>query len=184
MTSKPFFTRTNLLRLGALLFVLTLMILLIIYRDDIDEKYLQALGYPGLFILTLLSNASILIPVPGWVATSVMASILNPFLVALVAAVAAALGEMSGYLLGFSGQGVAEKSKWYERLEMYMHRWGAATVFVLGVIPLPLIDLGGVIAGVMRMPVLKFLFWCGLGKLVKFLVLAYAGEWFLNLVNF
>jgi membrane protein YqaA with SNARE-associated domain len=176
--------RTNLIRFAALLFVIALMTLLIIYRDRIDEKYLQTLGYPGVFILTLLSNASILIPVPGWIAVSVMATILNPFLLAVVAAVAAALGELSGYILGFSGQGVAEKSKWYIRLEGYMKRWGAATVFALGIIPLPLIDLGGVIAGVMRMPIWKFLLWCGLGKFIKFLFLAYFGEWFLKLVGF
>jgi membrane protein YqaA with SNARE-associated domain len=175
---------SNLVRFTLLLVVLAMMTLLVIYRDQIDEKQLMALGYPGLFILTFLSNASILIPVPGWIAVSVMASLLNPVLVSLIAAVAAALGEFSGYLVGFSGQTVAERSKWYDRLEYYMKRWGGYTVMMLGIIPLPLIDIGGIIAGVLKMHPVKFFAWCFVGKFIKFFVLAIAGDWFLTLANF
>lgn len=175
---------SNILRVVVLLVVLILMTLLVIYRDKIDEQQLMALGYPGLFILTFLSNASILIPVPGWIAASVMAAILNPLVVALVAAVASALGEFSGYLIGYSGQTVAERSKWYDRLEYYMKRWGGYTVLLLGIIPLPLIDLGGIIAGALKMKPIKFFAWCFLGKFIKFFVLTYAGTWFLNMVGF
>ncbi len=174
----------TILRIAVLLIVLVLLTLLVIYRDKIDEQQMMALGYPGLFILTFLSNASILIPVPGWIAVSVMAAILNPVLVALVAGVASALGEFSGYLIGFSGQGVAERGKWYDRVEHYMKRWGGYTVLVLGIIPLPLIDIGGIIAGAMKMSPIKFFGWCFIGKFIKFFVLAVGGDWFLNLIHF
>ncbi|HZU86638.1 MAG TPA: VTT domain-containing protein [Anaerolineaceae bacterium] len=175
---------STILRVVILLVVLALMTLLVIYRDQIDEQQLMALGYPGLFILTFLSNASILIPVPGWIAVSVMAALLNPLLVALVAAVASALGEFSGYLIGFSGQTIAERGKWYDRLEYYMKRWGGYTVMALAVIPLPLIDLGGVIAGALKMSPIKFFGWCFVGKFIKFFTLAIGGDWFLKLINF
>jgi len=175
---------STILRIVILLVVLVLMALLVIYRDKIDPEQLIALGYPGLFILTFLSNASIFIPVPGWVATSVMAALLDPVLVAIVAGVASALGEFSGYLIGYSGQGVMERSKWYDRIEYYMKRWGGYTVMALGVIPLPLIDVGGIIAGAMKMRPIKFFAWCALGKFIKFFVLAVFGDWFLGLINF
>ena len=41
-------------------------------------------GYPGLFLVTLMANASIILPTPGFLAVVVAGAVLHPLLVALV----------------------------------------------------------------------------------------------------
>ncbi len=58
-----------------------------------------------------------------------------------------------------------------------MRRYGALTILVLAIIPNPLFDLAGITAGMLRMPVYKFLFFCWIGKTLKMLAFAYAGAY-------
>ena len=54
----------------------------------------------------VVANATLLLPAPGIAVVFAMGSVFNPFLVSLAAGTGAAVGEMSGYAAGFSGQGV------------------------------------------------------------------------------
>ena len=60
----------------------------------------------------------------------------------------------------------------------WMSRYGNLTVLLLAVIPNPLFDLAGMTAGVLKMPILRFLFWCALGKILKMIFFAYGGQTF------
>jgi membrane protein YqaA with SNARE-associated domain len=166
--------RLHVVRLLVFVFVISLTVTLYIFQDQIQN--LGAYGYPGIFILSILANATIIIPLPGVVLTAAMAVILNPFWVALAAGSGAALGELSGYLAGFSGQVVVEKADRQERLVNWMRKYGEATILVLAFIPNPAFDMAGITAGALKMPVLRFLFWVWLGKLGKMLLIAYGGE--------
>ncbi|GAP14311.1 predicted membrane protein [Longilinea arvoryzae] len=157
-----------------LVFVIALSILLFVYRSHIHE--LEALGYPGIFLVSLLSNASLILPVPGVLFTSAMGAIFNPFWVAIAAGCGSALGELSGYLAGYSGQRVVTRSQWTDRLENWMRRYGDATVLVVAIIPNPLFDVVGILAGGLKMPIWRFLLWCWLGKTIKMLLFAYGGD--------
>ena len=154
-------------------------------RDQIEN--FAVFGYPGIFVISLVSNATIVLPAPGFVVTVVAGSIFNPILVAIAAASGAALGELTGYLAGYSGRGVFERAPSYERLEELMVRYGGWTVLVLAATPNPLFDIAGAAAGALRMPVLAFLLWAFAGKLIKMLVLAYAGalsiDWITGLLS-
>jgi uncharacterized membrane protein YdjX (TVP38/TMEM64 family) len=86
------------------------------------------------------------------------------------------LGELSGYLAGFSGQPLAQRAAIYEWLYKWMHKNGPISVFVMAALPNPFFDVAGVVAGVLRMSLPNFLIWCWLGELVKMLVFAYAGS--------
>jgi len=165
--------KTNLLRGLALLFVITLTVVLVIFREQV--KALEGLGYPGVFLVSLLSNATIILPLPGVLFTSAMGAVFNPFWVALAASAGAALGEVSGYLAGFGGQAVVQRAGVYQTLEGWIKKYGFLAVFVLGVVPNPLFDMAGMIAGALKMRFITFLFWCWLGKFVKMLAFAYAG---------
>jgi uncharacterized membrane protein YdjX (TVP38/TMEM64 family) len=96
------------------------------------------------------------------------------------------LGELTGYLAGFSGQGIAGNLSIYQRLTEWMTRYGGWVVLVLAFIPNPFFDLAGAAAGTLRMPLGKFLIWLWIGKTLKMLVFALAGansitwlmEWF------
>ena len=110
-----------------------------------------------------------------------MGTIFNPLAVGLVAGAGAALGELVGYLAGFSGQAVVERADMYDRLTRWMQRNGALTVFFLALVPNPFFDVAGIIAGMLKMPLFKFLFWCWAGETLKMTMFAYLGSSALNL---
>jgi len=162
------------IRILVLVLVILVTILLFRYRDQIQQ--LSGLGYLGVFLLSILANATIILPLPGVLLTSAMGAIFSPFWVALSAGAGAAIGELTGYLAGFSGQVVIENKNWYDRFTAWMGKYGFAAVFILGFIPNPLFDLAGIAAGVMGMKIWKFLVWSFLGKFLKMLLFAYTGE--------
>jgi uncharacterized membrane protein YdjX (TVP38/TMEM64 family) len=171
----------NIIRAVALLAVIALTIVLVINREQIQA--LQAYGYPGIFLFSILANATILVPVPGVVFTSAMGAVFNPFWVSVAAGSGAAIGELSGYMAGFSGQAVVENSARYEKVVRWMRRYGDVTILVLAFIPNPLFDLAGVVAGILKMPIWKFLFFCVIGKILKMMMFAYAGGWVVNFLD-
>jgi membrane protein YqaA with SNARE-associated domain len=132
-------------------------------------------GYPGVFLISFIANASILLPIPGLAVTFGMGAALNWLLVGLVAGVGEALGETTGYLAGFGGAAAIENRQVYERLQYWMEHHGMLTIFILSVIPNPFIDLAGISAGASRYSFFKFIFSCWMGKTIKTLVFAWAG---------
>jgi uncharacterized membrane protein YdjX (TVP38/TMEM64 family) len=165
----------NIIRVIVLLAVIALTIFLVIKREEIQA--LKAYGYPGIFLFSILANATIFVPVPGVMFTSAMGAVFNPLFVSIAAGAGAALGELSGYMAGFSGQPVVEGSERYQRVVRWMEKYGDVTILVLAFIPNPLFDLAGIIAGILKMPIWKFLIYCVIGKILKMMIFAYAGNW-------
>ncbi len=166
-------TRTNLLRLAGLLVVIAMSAVIYLYREQV--RNLALLGYPGIFIVVLLSNATILFPAPGGAIVYAMGGIFNPLGVALAAGTGGAIGEMTGYIAGVSGRAVIERTDVYERIAPYVRKFGPWTVFVMAAIPNPFFDLAGIAAGVLKMSVWQFFLAVWAGQLIKMLILAYAG---------
>ncbi len=156
-----------------LIFVIVLTILLFYYRDEV--KNLGIYGYPGIFLISILANATIIIPIPGILITTAMGAVFNPIGVAFAAAGGSALGELTGYLAGFGGQVIVEKKDWYVQVMEWMKKYGNVTIFVLSLIPNPLFDLAGMAAGTLKMPLWRFLLFCFFGKLLKMFVFAFLG---------
>lgn len=171
--------RTALARIMALFVVVALSVFIFSIRDQAEE--LAVYGYPGIFVLSFLAYATVLLPAPGVAVVFTMGSIFNPVGVALAAGTGAALGELSGYLAGFGGQAVIERADVYERLTRWMKRNGPLTIFLLAAIPNPFFDLAGVAAGSLKMPVARFLIFCWMGEVVKMGIFAYAGSHALNI---
>jgi membrane protein YqaA with SNARE-associated domain len=165
----------NIIRVIVLLAVIALTVFLVIIRDEIQA--LKGYGYPGIFLFSILANATIFVPVPGVMFTSAMGAVFNPLFVSIAAGAGAALGELSGYLAGFSGQAVVEGSERYQRVVRWMEKYGDIIILLLAFIPNPLFDLAGIIAGILKMPIWKFLIYCVIGKILKMMMFAYAGNW-------
>lgn len=164
----------QLARLGMLLFVIALSVFVYSIRDRAD--ILQAYGYPGIFLLSILASATIVLPAPGLVFVAGAGALgLNPWGVGLAAGLGATLGELSGYIAGWSGQAIIENRDLYDRLVGWMGRYGAVVIVVLAFLPLPVFDMAGVAAGALKMPVWKFLILCALGKIPKMTLVALAG---------
>lgn len=161
-------------RIFIFLSVVGITVLLFHYRDEV--RRISQYGYLGIFFVSILANATLILPLPGVIFTSAMGAIFSPFWVAVAAGAGASLGELTGYLTGYSGQIVVDRKDWYDRFNRWMSRYGNLTIFILALVPNPLFDLAGMAAGMMSMKIGKFLFWSFLGKFIKMLLFAYTGE--------
>ena len=166
-------TRTTILRVLAVLAVIGISVYIFSIRDHASQfaKY----GYPGVFLVALMANATVFLPAPGVAVVFAMGSVFNPFGVALAAGTGGALGEMTGYLAGFGGQAVVENTAVYARIQPWVQKWGGWAVLILAAIPNPFFDLAGIAAGSMKMPAWKFLFFCWIGQIIKMAMFAFAG---------
>lgn len=177
--------QTKALRVLAILAVIGVTIYIYSIRDRVEQ--FQAFGYPGIFLIALLANATILLPAPGAAIIYAMGAVFNPWLVGLAAGSGGAIGELSGYLAGFSGQAMIERTDIYDRIKPWVDKYGGWAILVLSAIPNPLFDVAGVAAGIAKMPIQTFLFFVWVGQLIKMTMFAMAGkysiEWFANFIN-
>ncbi len=166
---------TNLLRVLALFAVVAITIYVFSIRNRVEQ--FAVLGYPGIFLIALLANATVLLPAPGVAVIYAMGAIFNPFGVALAAGTGGALGELSGYLAGFSGQAVIERMDIYNRIQPWVKRYGGWAILVMSAIPNPFFDIAGIAAGISKMPLRTFLFFTWIGQLIKMTMFAVAGHY-------
>lgn len=171
----------NVLRILALLTVIGITVFIYMIRDRVDD--FAAFGYPGIFIIALLANATILLPAPGVAIIYAMGAIFNPFGVGLAAGTGGAIGELSGYLAGFSGQAVIERTDVYDRIKPWVKKYGGWAIMVLSAIPNPFFDVAGIAAGMAKMPIRTFLFFIWIGQLIKMTSFALAGKYSIQLLN-
>jgi len=150
------------------------------FIDHIPNMHGYAL--PAIFLVSIAANATIIIPLPGVAITALMGAFFHPFWVAVAAGAGAAVGELSGYMAGFSGRGIVERSSRGDRLIGWMKKYGDITIVVLALIPNPLFDMAGMTAGALKLPLHRFLIWCALGKIGKMLIFAYGGASLINLL--
>ena len=160
-------------RVIALFFVLGLTIGIVMAWDDIGS--LGIYGYPAVFFVSLIGNAAFLLPAPGIALVVAAGGVYDPVAVGIVAGLGAALGELTGYLVGLSGQNFFEDKPLYWRVEALMRKSGTLVIFVLATIPNPIFDVGGLVAGALRMPAWRFLLGAWLGKSLRFALLAALG---------
>lgn len=169
---------TNTLRVLALLVVIGITVLIYVIRDHVKD--FAALGYPGIFLIAMLANATVFIPAPGAAVVFAMGSIFNPLGVALAAGTGGALGELSGYLAGFSGQAVVENTELYNRIRPWVKKYGGWTILVFSAVPNPFFDIAGIAAGVAKMPLWQFLLFGWIGQIIKMAIFAFAGAHSMN----
>lgn len=141
----------------------------------INYRALGAYGYVGVFLVTLLATAALVFPVPYLGVIVVAGTFLNPIAVAVVGGVAAAIGELTGYLLGITGRSLLPENRWIVLTERAMGRFGVLVVLVAAALPNPFFDAVGIIAGATRLPIWSFLLFCFIGKTLRFALLAVIG---------
>ena len=177
MTEKASWLKRNLFSVLSISFVvvLSVAIFLIWHFDPEAISSLKNYGYFGAFLISLLFNATIILPVGNvFVLAALGAALPIPWLVGVAAGLGAAIGECTGYMAGYSESKAAERSKIYNWVEGWMRRWGSLTIFLMSLAPL-FFDVAGLAAGVMRFPLKKFIFWCWAGRTIFYIAVAYAG---------
>jgi len=166
-----------------LVIAITVGIYLVYGRHPERLIELKNYAYWGAFLISLIGNATIILPGAVLPILSTIGIVLypvtgpvGPVIVGLVGGIAAAIGEITGYLVGYSGRGIVEKAKIYDRLAGWVKRWGAIAIFVFSVVPL-VFDLVGIVAGVLRVPFWKFLLACWLGRTLLYVGVVLAAAW-------
>jgi uncharacterized membrane protein YdjX (TVP38/TMEM64 family) len=180
-TFKPSSLVVTVLRILALAVVIGITVYIFSIRDHVED--FAGYGYPGIFLVMLLANATVIIPAPGVAVVFAMGNIFNPFFVALAAGTGGAIGELSGYLAGFSGQALVENSKAYNRVSPWVQKYGVWAILVLSAFPNPFFDLAGIAAGVAKIPVWKFLLFCWVGQIIKMSMFAFAGAYSIDWIS-
>jgi uncharacterized membrane protein YdjX (TVP38/TMEM64 family) len=171
--------RNRAIPLLILFLVLAITITLFLFFQQNPEKIqeFEKYGYPGAFLISLVSTATIILPTPGFLLIIAIGTTLNLVLVGLISAVGGSIGEMTGYMLGYSGRGFAKSNKMLVRAEGWMRRRGFVTVFLFSLIPFLPFDVVGVVSGVLRFSIWKFLLAGFLGKTLLNIVLIQTGAW-------
>ncbi len=134
---------------------------------------LKLVGYPGVFLLSLIGSGAMILPVPALASTCGMGVVLSPLWVGLIAAVGETIGELTGYAVGFGSQEAFQGRRFYVSAKHWMERHGTTVLFLVSAIPNPVFDVVGVAAGATRVPLTRFLATVWLGKSVKTLLVAY-----------
>jgi membrane protein DedA with SNARE-associated domain len=151
------------------------------FRQHIQK--LKQFGYAAVFLVGLVSNATVILPVPGLAVSSAMGGVFNPWLVGVAGGVGQAIGELTGYMAGYSGQTWVDRNRAYARLRHWMERYGMLTIFVLSLIPNPVFDLAGITAGALRFPMWKFLLSSIAGKTLKNIAFAMGGYYGIEAIS-
>jgi membrane protein YqaA with SNARE-associated domain len=152
------------------------------------KEFALARGYWGGFVVTFLSNAALIIPIPYGAVLYLLGSVgLNPWVLGLITGVAAGLGEVVSYLFG-RGAGAfvsAEQKSKFARLNNLIIRHPRLVpmlIFLFGVTPIP-DDIILIPLGLIRYPFWKAIIPDVLGKLIMTTTLAVAGRYSFSAVQ-
>lgn len=157
-----------------------------LWRGVIPIDWLASLGYKGIFLLSLV-NGIAPIAGPSQIATFFVASKLNPLAVGLVAGIGGAIGELAGYVFGYSLRGVQSPN--VERKIKRLSNWRIIRIsrehsfiplFVLASIPNPFFDPASALAGSLRIGFARYFIPVLLGKTARHLAIAYAGYYMIS----
>ena len=171
--------RGKLIPVLALLFVLAIMFsIFYFYRNYPDMVVrMKGYGYLGAFLISLTFNATIILPAGNILILSVLGAALeSATLVGLAGGAGAAIGEITGYVAGYSGRALVGRGRMYSRVEGWVKRWGTMTIFILSLAPF-IFDLAGIAAGVLRFPFWKFLLACWVGRTILYIVIAFSAAY-------
>jgi membrane protein YqaA with SNARE-associated domain len=150
----------------------------------IDANFLISLAqnfwYLGVFAIGFFSSFLLFLPTPSFAVIFLLASPqfgFNTFLLGLVGGLGAAVGELIGYLIGYGSKQVLLKKHEKDLLNIKrkFKKYGDwMVIFVFSFLPLPF-DIVGIFCGVINYPPKKFFIPLLVGKVLKYLLIAYAG---------
>jgi membrane protein YqaA with SNARE-associated domain len=141
------------------------------------EQLAQSYGYFGIFLISLIGALSIFIPIPYTVVIFTLGGLFDPFLIAVAAGLGSAVGEFSGYLLGFYGRRVIseERRRKMEFMMKVFDRFGPVAIFLFALTPLP-DDLLFIPLGMMRYNLFRAFVPALIGKMSMNFIVAYSGS--------
>ena len=125
-----------------------------VYLAPIDYQALTSFAYIGAFLICLLANALVAIPIPYVpIIAHLGATAESPAIVVVLGALGSVLGESVAFLIGRAEQGLVSEHPIYRRLHGLAERkWLAGLLLFAMAAPLnPLFDVAGIAAGAIGM---------------------------------
>jgi len=147
-----------------------------IWVQELVDNY----GYLGIFLISFSESIVQPIPPDPFIGGATALG-LNPLFAALVATMGSVLGGLTAHTLGLIlGEPVAKKllgEKNFLKGEALFNRFGTWAVLLAALTPIPFKVICW-LAGIFEMPRVPFLIASFLGRLPRFLVVAYLGDFF------
>ena len=160
------------------------------FADIIQQliEWMKALAvqyeYFGIFLIGLIGASSIFFPIPYTVVIFALGGMFEPVWIAVAAGIGSAVGEFSGYLLGFGSRRVIGE-KYKKKMEFLMKlfdRFGPIVIFVFALTPLP-DDLLFIPLGVIRYSLVRALIPALVGKICMNFIVAYSGRFSVEIIR-
>jgi membrane protein YqaA with SNARE-associated domain len=172
-----------------LLFALALnLVFFVLLRGESARLWIADLRnytYLGVFLVTLLANATTIVPTPYIpIVACIAAQTDNLPLVVALGALGSALGESVAFFVGRSGRGVVEDTRLYRWVHRQMsHPWRAfAVLFLFGAPPNPAFDVAGLAAGALGLPYWFFFSTVFLARIIRIWLIALGGIQFCGMI--
>src|SRR3989344_2155549 len=158
------------------IFVLSIVlsVAFFIFRDFFAAS--KSLGLLGIFVINFVSNASFFVSTPAFLTVVAGGNLYPPVLVALVSSFGATLGETISFAFGASGRHLAnhklKNKKWFYILSIYFKKHGDIILFVFALVPNPLFDAVGLVAGIFGYNFFKYFLLVLAGRFIRYFLLA------------
>ena len=148
-------------------------------------------GYFGFFLISLIGALSIFFPIPYTVVIFTLGGLkiggawaFEPIWIAVAAGIGSAVGEFSGYLLGFGGRRVIGE-RYKKKMDFLMklfEKYGLIVIFIFALTPLP-DDLLFIPLGVIRYSLVRALVAALIGKICMNFIVAYSGRFSVQIMR-
>jgi membrane protein YqaA with SNARE-associated domain len=149
-----------------------------VYFAPIDYGAFTSFAYLGAFIVTLLANALIIIPIPYIpIVAHIGATAEIPWLVVLLGALGSVLGESVAVLAGRAELGLVSEHPIYRRVHRVAERplLAGAMIFAFAVPPNPIFDVAGLAAGAVGVPYRVFFLAVLAARFIRLAVIVWLG---------
>lgn len=172
---------------GILTVVLTfsLAILVVVYWQSFQD--MAGYSYLGMFFISIIGGATVIIPVPSLALQFTMGAVLHPAIIGTVAGLGTGIGGTLIYLFGRSGRRLFINTdfsiqkydnliaRWLSRLTGWTRRRGSLTVFLMSAMLNPVFFPMAFAIGASRFRMWRFFTMCWAGNTVKSMIIAYLG---------
>ena len=161
-----------------LLLSISLVIIFASFYFKNELARLGSFGLIGIFLINFFSTVTLFLPNFSAVTVVAGGSVYNPILVAIVATLGGALGDSSSYVVGRSGREVfvKEEGRYFKIIYNVFNETGFIIIFLLALIPNPVFDAFGIIAGGLKYSFKRYFLAMLLGRFLRNLLLAYLGK--------
>ncbi len=136
-------------------------------------------SYLGVFIISFIGTASIIVPIPYTLVIFALSTTGNwdPLLLIIVGGFGSAIGELTGYALGYFGRRMLsqERQRKMTYLLKLFDRYGPVAIFIFALTPLP-DDVLFIPLGILKYKFYKAFIPSLLGKITMLAILVYFGQ--------